>query len=54
MAYGGQGEGNMLSMNDWDEYLDICKAIRMFLYKVIVPAKKGEFDYDQLEELMVA
>jgi hypothetical protein len=54
MAYGGQGEGNMLSMNDWDEYLDICKAIRMFLYEVIVPAKKGEFDYDQLEELMVA
>jgi len=54
MAYGGQGEGNMLSMNDWDEYLDICKAIKMFLCEVIVPAKKGEFDYDQLEELMVA
>ena len=54
MAYGGQGEGNMLSMNDWDEYLDICKAIRMFLYEVVTPAKKGEFDYSQLEDLMVA
>ena len=54
MAYGGQGEGMSMSMQDWDEYLDICKAIRMFLYEVIVPAKKGEFDYDQLEELMVA
>ena len=54
MAYGGQGEGNMLSMNDWDEYLDICKAIRMFLYEVVTPAKRGEFDYSQLEDLMVA
>lgn len=54
MAYGGQGEGNMLSMNDWDEYLDICKAIRMFLYEVVTPANKGEFDYSQLEDLMVA
>ena len=54
MAYGGQGEGMSMSMEDWDEYLDICKAIKMFLYEVIVPAKKGEFDYDKLEELMVA
>ena len=54
MAYGGQGEGMSMSMEDWDEYLDICKAIKMFLCEVVVPAKKGEFDYDQLEELMVA
>ena len=54
MAYGGQGEGMSMSMEDWDEYLDICKAIKMFLCEVVVPAKKGEFDYDKLEELMVA
>jgi hypothetical protein len=54
MAYGGQGEGMSMSMEDWDEYLDICKAIRMFLYEVVNPVNNEEFDLDQLEELMVA
>ena len=54
IAYGGQGEGMSMSDQDWDEFLDISKAIRMFLYEVVTPANRGDFDYNQLQELMVA
>jgi hypothetical protein len=51
VAYGGQGECNSMSMDEWDEYLDIIKGIRQFLVEVVDPFRKGEFD---VSELMVA
>jgi hypothetical protein len=51
IAYGGQGEDNGMSINEWDEWLDIVKGIRQFLFEVVVPFKRGDFD---TSELMVA
>ena len=51
VAYGGQGECNSMSMDEWDEYLDVIKGIRRFLVEVVDPFRKGEFD---VSELMVA
>jgi hypothetical protein len=40
-----------MSINEWDEWLDIVKGIRQFLFEVVVPFKRGDFD---ASELMVA
>ena len=51
IAYGGQGEDNGMSTDEWDEWLYIVKAIRQFLFEVVVPFQRGDFD---TSELMVA
>lgn len=48
ISYGGQGEQNAMHFETFQEVLQICEAVRTFLVTRVVPAKKGEFDYDQL------
>lgn len=46
IAYGGQGDANPMNFDVFQEVLQISEAVRSFLVTHVVPAKKGEFDYD--------
>ena len=46
VCFGGQGESNSMSMDEWDEWLDIMKGIRQFLFEVVVPYKRGDFNLE--------
>ena len=48
ISYGGQGDSNPMSFDTFQELLQISEAVRQFLIECVVPAKRGEFDYDQL------
>ena len=48
ISYGGQGDGNPMTFETFQELLQISEAVRSFLVKCVVPAKNGELDYDQL------
>jgi len=48
ISYGGQGDSNPMSFDNFEELLQISRAIKDFLVDCVVPAKNGEFDYDQL------
>lgn len=48
IAYGGQGDSNPMSFDCFEELFQISRAVKNFLVDCIVPAKNGEFDYDQL------
>jgi hypothetical protein len=51
MCYGGQGDANSMLFQEFQELIQITEAVKNFLVEVLVPAKNGEFDY---QELMVA
>lgn len=51
MCYGGQGDANPMQFREFQELIQITEAVKNFLVEVLVPAKNGEFNY---EELMVA
>ena len=51
MCYGGQGDANSMTFQEFQELIQITEAVRNFLVEVLVPAKNGEFNY---QELMVA
>ena len=51
MCYGGQGDANSMRFQEFQELIQITEAVKNFLVEVLVPAKNGEFNY---EELMVA
>ena len=48
ISYGGQGDSNPMSFDRFEELGQISRAIKDFLVECVVPAKNGEFDYDQL------
>ena len=48
MSYGGQGDSNPMKFETFQELLQISEAVKNFLVECVVPAKNGEFDYDQL------
>ena len=48
VAYGGQGDSNPMKFETFHELLQISEAVKNFLVECVVPAKNGEFDYDQL------
>ena len=51
MCYGGQGDANSMRFQEFQELIQITEAVKNFLVECYVPAKNGEFNY---EELMVA
>jgi hypothetical protein len=51
MCYGGQGDANSMSFREFQELIQITEAVKNFLVEVLIPAKNGEFNY---EELLVA
>jgi len=51
MCYGGQGDANSMTFQEFQELIQITEAVKNFLVEVLVPAKNGEFNY---QELMVA
>jgi len=51
MCYGGQGDANSMQFREFQELIQITESVRNFLVEVLVPAKNGEFNY---QELMVA
>ena len=48
MCYGGQGDANSMSFQEFQELIQITEAVKNFLVEVLVPAKNGEFDYEEL------
>jgi len=48
MCYGGQGDANSLDFEEFRELVQITEAVRDFLVELLVPAKNGELDYDNL------
>jgi hypothetical protein len=48
MCYGGQGDANALDFEEFKELVQITEAVRDFLVELLVPAKNGEFDYNEL------
>ena len=42
MCYGGQGDANSLSFQEFQELIQITEAIKNFLVEVLIPAKNGE------------
>lgn len=48
ISYGGQGDSNPMTFDRFEELGQISRAIKDFLVECVVPAKNGEFDYDQL------
>ena len=51
MCYGGQGDANSMTFQEFQELIQITEAVKNFLVEVLIPAKNGEYDYS---ELMVA
>ena len=51
MCYGGQGDANSMRFQEFQELIQITEAVKNFLVECYVPAKNGEFNY---EELLVA
>ena len=41
ICYGGQGDSNSLSYNEFSELLDITESVRRFLFEVLVPHQQG-------------
>ena len=48
MCYGGQGDSNPMSFQEFHELVQIVEAVKNFLVEVVVPAKNGELDYNEL------
>jgi hypothetical protein len=48
MCYGGQGDANSLDFEEFKELVQITEAVRDFLVELLVPAKNGELDYNEL------
>lgn len=51
ISYGGQGDSNPMSFETFQELLQISEAVRNFLIDCVVPAKNGEFNF---QDSMVA
>ena len=52
VAYGGQGDSNYMSHQEWTEIGDISEAVRNFLIERVVPFKRGDLKLqeDAVEE----
>ena len=51
ICYGGQGDTNSMRFDEFQELIQITEAVKNFLVNVLVPAKNGEFDF---QDSMVA
>jgi len=52
IAYGGQGDSNYMTHQEWTEIGDISEAVRNFLIEMVVPFKRGvlKLKEDLIEE----
>jgi len=48
VSVGGQGDSNPMTIQTFNEVIQITEAIRSFLIECVAPARVGEFDYDLL------
>lgn len=46
MCYGGQGDSNSMSFQEFQELIQITESVKNFLVEVIVPYQNGHFDLD--------